>query len=113
VDRHAGRVLTDPASVPNDHVEALFQFGERSRSELRELVGTYSLKWDTPNDYKIINSVLRITPKKIVVHLLRHEIRHWAQIATLFRFNGFAAESHDFLFSPVMAGESQRASVKS
>ena len=104
VDRLAGRVLTDTASVPNDDLEALFRFGERSRSELRELVETYSQDWNQPNDYRIINSVFRVTPKKIVVHVLIHEIRHWAQIATLFRLNGLTAEPHDFLFSPVMGG---------
>lgn len=113
VDRLAGRVLTDTASVPNDDVEALFRFGERSRSELRELVETYSQDWNQANDYRIINSVFRVTPKKIVVHVLIHEIRHWAQIATLFRLNGLTAEPHDFLFSPVMGGESQPEPVKS
>lgn len=36
--------------------------------------------------------------RRIVVHILLHEIRHWAQIATLLRLNGFAVEWHDFLF---------------
>jgi len=34
-----------------------------------------------------------------------HEIRHWAQIGTLFRLNGLAGEVHDFSFSPVLGGE--------
>jgi hypothetical protein len=39
------------------------------------------------------------------MHTLIHEIRHWAQIATLSRLNGFDVEFRDFLFSPVMGGE--------
>jgi hypothetical protein len=31
-----------------------------------------------------------------------HEIRHWAQIATLLRLNGVVHELHDFLACPVM-----------
>lgn len=32
-----------------------------------------------------MNSVLRVTPKKIIVHVLVHEMRHWAQIVPLWR----------------------------
>jgi uncharacterized damage-inducible protein DinB len=41
----------------------------------------------------------------IIVHVLVHEIRHWAQIATLLRLNGVTGEFHDFLFSSAMGGE--------
>lgn len=37
-----------------------------------------------------------------------HEIRHWAQIGTLFRLNGLTGEVHDFLFSPVLGAEFKR-----
>jgi uncharacterized damage-inducible protein DinB len=46
--------------------------------------------------------------QEIVTHVLLHEIRHRAQIATLFRLNGLKADFHDFLFSPVMGGELRR-----
>ena len=106
VERLSDRPLSDTASVPNDNVEALFRFGQQSRKELKEFVETFpAQKWDTLMDFKILSYFLKATPKKIVVHILIHEIRHWAQIATLFRLNGYAGEFHDFLFSPVMGGE--------
>lgn len=106
VDRLSGKPLTDTASIPNDKIEALFQFGERSRKDLREFLETYpDEKWDISEEHKLGNHVLYLTPRKIVVHIVIHEIRHWAQIATLLRLNGFSAEFHDFLFSSVMAGE--------
>lgn len=37
-----------------------------------------------------------------------HEIRHWAQIGTLFCLNGLTGEVHDFLFSPVLGAEFKR-----
>ena len=43
-------------------------------------------------------------PKKIVMHVLMHEIRHWAQIATICRLNGLVTEWSDFLASPVGGG---------
>jgi hypothetical protein len=44
--------------------------------------------------------------------LLKHEIRHWAQIATLFRLSGLKVEMRDFLFSPVLGGEFKCEAVK-
>ena len=109
IDRLSGRALTDTASIPNDNVEALFQFGEQSRQELKEFIETFpSQKWDVPEDHKLGNHVLTLTPRKIVVHVVLHEIRHWAQIATLLRLNGLSGEFHDFLFSPVMGGGRRR-----
>jgi uncharacterized damage-inducible protein DinB len=55
-----------------------------------------------------MNSILKATPKKIVTHVLLHEIRHWAQIATLLRLTGVTDDFHDFLFSPAMGGELRR-----
>jgi uncharacterized damage-inducible protein DinB len=51
-----------------------------------------------------MNSSLKATPRKIVVHVLLHEIRHWAQIATLLRLTGVTDGFHDILFSPAMGG---------
>jgi uncharacterized damage-inducible protein DinB len=106
VERLSGRTLTDMTSIPSDNVEALFQFSQISRKQLREFIETFpAQKWDVPQDFRLLNSSLTATPKKIVVHILMHEIRHWAQIATVLRLNGLTGEFHDFLFSPVMGGE--------
>jgi len=113
IDRLSGRALTDTASVPNDDIEALFQFSQQSRKDLREFVERFPVQeWDVPQDHKILNYFLRATPRKIIVHILVHEIRHWAQIATLFRLNGLTDEFHDFLFSPAMGGEFRREQAK-
>jgi len=105
VDRLSGRPLTDPASIPSEF-EPLFEFGRRSRRELRTLVETLpAARWDVPESHTILDQKLRLTPRKIVVHVLLHEIRHWAQIATVLRQNGFKCDSHDFLFSPALGGD--------
>ncbi len=113
VDRLSGRPLTDTASIPNNNIEALFQFGRQSRKDLKEFVETFPAhEWDVPGEHRILNYLVKVTPRKIIVHVVMHEIRHWAQIATLFRLNGLGAEFHDFLGSPVMGGEFSRAQEK-
>ena len=103
VDRLSGREITDTAAIPTDNTAALFAFGEQSRADLREFIATYPPeKWDQLVEFALMNKTLRATTRKIVTHILMHEVRHWAQIATMFRQNGLKVEFHDFLFSPVM-----------
>lgn len=103
VDRLSGRPLTDAASIANDNLEALFQFGQQSRQDLEELIRTFPVQeWDATKEFRIAEHVLQATPRKIVTHVLMHEIRHWAQIATLLRLSGCAVQMQDFLFSPAM-----------
>jgi len=106
VARITGQPLSDFADLPNDNVEALFQFSQQSRKELQHLLETFpEAEWDRPKEFKVLNYSVKATPKKIVVHILMHEIRHWAQIATLLRLNGLPSGPHDFLVSPVFGGE--------
>lgn len=62
-------------------------------------------RWDTLKDFEFVGWSLKATPKKIIIHVLTLEIRHWAQIATVLRLNGFEGDFHDFIFSPVLGGE--------
>ena len=105
VERLSGLALTDTAAIPTNDVEALFRFGQQSRRDLCDFVKVLAAdEWDAEKEFKLMNSSLSATPRKIVVHILLHEIRHWAQIATILRFNGLTGNFHDFLFSPVMGG---------
>ncbi len=113
IERLSDRPLTDPASIPVDNIDALFQFGHRSREALKEFVQTLpAQEWGSPREYKMMNSLLIAAPRKFVVHVLTHEIRHWAQIASLLRLNGLKGEFHDFLISPVLGGEVRRSQEK-
>jgi uncharacterized damage-inducible protein DinB len=105
------RPLTDTSSVANNNVEALFRFGRQSREGLKEFVNAFPAQdWDKPQEFSLMNNSLTATPRKIIVHTLLHEIRHWAQIGTLLRLNGLTGEFHDFLFSPALGGEFKRVS---
>ena len=109
IERLSDRPMTDTAAIPANDIEALSQLGQQSRRELREFIEAFTSEdWDTPREFKLMSSFLTATPKKIVIHVLVHEIRHWAQIATVLRAQGLTDEFHDFLFSPVMGGELKR-----
>jgi len=105
IERLTGRPLTDTAALPDGDLETLFDFGRRSRTELKAFLESFPAKdWDAAHQFTILNRAFSATPRKIVIHVLTHEIRHWAQIATLLRLNGLAGDCHDFLFSPVLDG---------
>ena len=113
VERLSDKPLTDTASIPTENIEALFDFGQQSRKALREFIDTLpAQQWDVPRDYVMMNHPIRATPKKFVINVLLHEIRHWAQIATLVRQNGLKGDLHDFLFSPALGGDARREPAK-
>lgn len=108
VERLSGREPGDTATIPAGDIEALFRFGKQSRKELKEFLETFpASQWDVPQrlEFPNMHFFVKATPRKVLVHVLMHEIRHWAQIATLLRLNGFKGEFHDFLGSPVLGGE--------
>jgi uncharacterized damage-inducible protein DinB len=105
VQRLNGQSLTDLAAIASDDIDAVFAAGETGRRTLVELLRDFHPdQWDSPREFVILGYDVTATPKKIVVHVLLHEVRHWAQIATLCRLNGLVAEFHDFLGSPVWGG---------
>jgi uncharacterized damage-inducible protein DinB len=104
IDRLSGRELTNSSAIPTDSLEALFQFGTQSRRHLREFIAEFpDAQWEKSRELPLMNTTIQTTPRKIVVHVLLHEIRHWPQIATLLRLNGIAAGFRDYIFSPAGA----------
>ena len=106
VDRLSNRPITDVSTIPGDTVEKLFSFGARSRRDLAAFVAAEPADdWDAPREYNINGKMVGVTPRKFIAHILLHEVRHWAQIATILRLNGITGNFPDFLFSPVMEGK--------
>ena len=106
VDRLARRPLTDPPPGAATDVDALFDFGLQSRRALSAYVSSEAaVDWDAPLEFEIQpGRRVSVTPRKFVTHILLHEIRHWAQIATMVRIAGTPGPSTDLLFSPAMGG---------
>ena len=102
VERLNGQPLSDFAGVPSDDANALFAVGEASRQDLEYLVDSLpKASWEIPHEFKILTHTITASPRKIVAHVLMHEVRHWAQIATICRLAGKQVEFRDLLFSPL------------
>jgi uncharacterized damage-inducible protein DinB len=102
VDRIQGAPLTDTAIVPPDDVEALFQFGRQSRASLRAVLTAFPTeRWDVPQQIQMGKHTRSVTPRKMIAQAVTHEIRHWAQVATLLRMSGRKPGPRDLLASPV------------
>ena len=112
VERLSDKPLTDTGSISTEKIEVLFNLGQESRKALREFIEALpAQQWDAPREYMMMNHPIRATPKKFIIHVLLHEIRHWAQIATLLRQNGLKGDFHDFLFSPALGGDARVGQV--
>lgn len=106
VQRLEGEALSDLAEVPADRVAELFAKGVETRQRLKQLLEAMpGEQWDVPRQYTILTYQVTATPRKIVAHTLMHEIRHWAQIATVCRMSGHHADPQDLLASPLWGGE--------
>ena len=102
VDRIQDLPITDTSTVPADDVDRLFDFGRQTRQRLRGLVDSFPAeRWELPREVEIASHRRRITPKTMLVQSVTHEIRHWAQLATLLRLAGRRTGAHDFLLSGV------------
>lgn len=104
VERLQDRPISDTSLVPADDIEALFALGRDSRAALRGFISTMPAdQLDVARELTIVKLTRRLTPRKVLVQVVLHEIRHWAQIATLLRLEGMKVDFHDFLISPVMS----------
>lgn len=101
--RIAGVPLSDTSVVAIDDPTALFLLGTVGRASFIGVIETLpSDQWAIPLEFQLFSSAVRLTPRKIILHVLTHEIRHWAQVATLLRLQGWMGERQDLLFSPVL-----------
>ena len=105
-ERIAGLPLTDTTTISIDDPTALFLLAAVGRASFMGVIENLpASEWTEPFEFPLLNSTVRSTPRKVVLHVLTHEIRHWAQVATLLRLQGWVGERQDLLFSPVF-GES-------
>jgi uncharacterized damage-inducible protein DinB len=101
IERLRNEPLTDYRSLPASTVEAVFGFGLKARQTMRDYVaGLAADDWTRVVEFDVPNLRVRASVRKIILHCLTHEIRHWAQVARLIRERGFVPPGgHDLLTS--------------
>ena len=102
IQRMTGQPITPINQIPKDSAEELFVFGVESRIGLRDYVQSVN-DWGRTFEFQVLDFHVKASVRKFIIHLLIHEIRHWAQLAVYLRLGGYEGlGSHDFLESDAM-----------
>ena len=83
------------------NADQVFAFGHSARAALREAVDGYTQQ-DWEKAYEVDGPGFRLdgSARKLIAHILVHEIRHWAQVAVMIRQHDLVPPGeHDLLFS--------------
>jgi uncharacterized damage-inducible protein DinB len=104
-DRLRGEPVTNYDDVPAEPLDALFAAFSDARTRLDEWLASASdADLSRRMEFQTISAgTLSASARKIVVHLLLHGVRHWAQLATALRQQGYATDwPHDILMSDAL-----------
>jgi uncharacterized damage-inducible protein DinB len=101
LQRLRGEPLTDRTGLTGNNAPPLFDYGASVRRELEQYVT--ELDEDVANQVRTFEVRSRQWPmsaRKLLFHILMHEIRHWAQIALAVRLAGLEPPGdHDLFYS--------------
>ncbi len=103
--RYAQRLTGLPespyAEIPKDSINSLLTAHELAHQLISNLLADPDYDWSTELTLDTISAGrLRASREAVLVHLTLHSIRHYAQLATLVRQQGFKPTwSMDYLFT--------------
>jgi uncharacterized damage-inducible protein DinB len=107
--RYAERLLNLPITqyeeLGRKSATELFALAHKSAEDLRSFaVAANDADWDGTLTFPTRTAgTLTASRRKIFVHALMHGIRHWAQLATFLRQQGYQQDwPHDFIFTSVL-----------
>ena len=104
MQRLRGEQLAEETGLTGNNAPPLFDYGGSVRRELEQYVA--ELDDDMAQQvrtFEVRGMPWSMTPRKLLFHVLLHEIRHWAQIALAVRLAGLEPPGdHDFFFSKAM-----------
>jgi len=106
--RHLQRLMDVPVAtvtgLTGNNAPPLFDYGASVRRELEQYVTDLDDEAaDQVRVFAIRDEQWHISPRKLLFHILLHEIRHWAQIALAIRLNGLEPPGeHDLAFSKAL-----------
>jgi uncharacterized damage-inducible protein DinB len=106
--RHLARLQHQPvpeaSGVKSGDIDALFAYAARTRDALRAFVSKLDeVDAAKPRDFAVQSGTVRMTPRKLLLHIGLHETRHWAQIALGVRQAGLTPPgNHDLFYSSAL-----------
>ena len=84
---------TEYQSIPFDSVGGIYATHDRAMELIRPLLEQDVAFWETVLEFKTRSmGTLHASRRTVLVHLLTHSIRHYAQLATLARQHGVAPD---------------------
>jgi uncharacterized damage-inducible protein DinB len=101
LQRLRGEAVADRTGLTGNNAPPLFDYGASVRRELEQYVaGLDDDEADQVRTFEVRGQQWTMTPRKLLFHILVHEVRHWAQIALAVRLAGFEPPGdHDLFFS--------------
>ena len=103
--RHLQRLASQPPSdatgLTGNNAAPLFDYGGSVRREMEQLLRDLDDEdAATVRTIEVRDERVLMSPRKLLFHILLHEIRHWAQIALAVRLAGFEPPGrHDLFYS--------------
>ena len=103
--RHLQRLMDVPVALrtglTGNNAPPLFDYGASVRRELEQYVADLDDEAaDQVRSFAIREEQWQMSPRKLLFHILLHEIRHLAQIALAARINGLEPPGdHDLFYS--------------
>jgi uncharacterized damage-inducible protein DinB len=104
-ERISGGGLTKPADLPTGTIDEIFSVATTAHGKMKSYLKTAS---EADLNGKITFPTLSAgeqtaTRRKVLGHALIHSLRHWAQLTTEMRRDGYKADwHHDFLFTDAL-----------
>ena len=101
LQRLRGEALSERTGLTGNNAPPLFDYGASVRRELEQYILDIDEELaDQVRGFVVRNQPWPMTPRKLLFHILVHEIRHWAQIALAVRLAGLEPPGdHDLLSS--------------
>ena len=103
--RHLQRLRQQPLAnatgLTGNNAPPLFDYGASVRREMEQFIRSLEdHEVDEIRTIEVREQQWPMSPRKLLFHILLHEIRHWAQIALAVRLGGFEPPGdHDLFFS--------------
>jgi uncharacterized damage-inducible protein DinB len=101
MQRLAGEPLASTTGLTGSNATPLFDYGASVRRELEQYIAELGEDdAETVRTFEVREKHWPMTPRKLLFHVVVHEIRHWAQVALAVRLAGFEPPGdHDLFYS--------------